>query len=394
MKKLFFGLTLFIIMILGVIYGVLFTSAGNSYIASIIEDKVNEGQQDVNMKVNDFKLTMSDVLFNATLDGNSTIDIRGKLNLLAKSVNLNYDIKVEDMSKLQNITKQKLNGSLSTKGTIQGDEKLTTIQGDSSLASSDTSYKVKLVDFKPDDISFNIKNAKIEELLYMINQPIYAKGLLNIDANINDANISTLDGLVNTTITNGVLNAKAINKELKDDKDPIIFEAKITTNLIPNNANTKLDFDSSIAKLNIKDANVNLNSMIINSDYSLFVKQLSKLELLINQKLNGSFSAKGDIVVDGGNIDLKGESDIFKSETIYDIKVENSKAKSINILIGNANIESILNLLNQPKYASGVLDIVAKIDNAIIGNLDGTVTTKISNGLVNNELVINNLIKN
>ncbi|WP_321468546.1 hypothetical protein [Halarcobacter sp.] len=387
MKKLFFGLTLFIIIIIGAIYGLLFTSPGNSYVASIIETKVNEGQQDVNMKVNDFKLTMSDILFKATLDENSVINIEGKLNIFAKSVDLKYDINVKDLSQLQNITKQKLNGSFSTKGTIVGNQELTTIEGNSLVASSNTSYKVKLVDFKPDNILFKMKNAKMQELLHLVNQPIYAKGLLNIDANINNANIPTLDGLVNTSITNGVLNAKAINKELKEDKLPIIFEAKTTTNLIPNNANTKLDFDSSIAKLNIKDANVNLNTMVVNSDYDLFVKNLSKLEALINQKFNGSFSTKGNVVIEDKNITLKGDSDIFGSETIYDIKVENSKPKSANVLISNAKIESILNLVNQPKYAAGIVDIVAKVDDANMENLAGTITTKISNGIVNNTII-------
>lgn len=387
MKKLFFGLTLLIVVIFGAIYGVLFTSAGNSYVASIIENKVNEGQQDVNMKVNDFKLTMNDIVFKATLDENSVITVEGKLNLFAKSVDLKYDINVKDLSKLQNITKQKLNGSFSTKGSVVGNQEETVIQGDSLIASSKTAYKVKLADFKPVNIFLNMKEAKLQELLHMANQPIYAKGLLDVNVNVNNAEISTLDGVINTEIKNGVLNAKAINKELKEDKLPIIFESKTITNLIPNNANTKLDFDSSLAKLNVKDANVNLETMVINSDYSLLVKDLAKLEALINQKLNGSFSTKGNIIVDNKDISVKGDSDIFNSKTTYDIKLEDSKPKYANVLVSGAKIESLLNLVNQPKYANGILDIVAKIDDANMENLDGTITTKISNGLVNNSVV-------
>ena len=111
MKKLFFGLTLLIILIIGGVYGILFTSTGNSYVASIIEDKVNEGQKDVNLKVNDFRLTTSEILFNATIDDNSNINIEGKLEIFAKSVDLKYDINIKDLTKLENITKQKLNGT-------------------------------------------------------------------------------------------------------------------------------------------------------------------------------------------------------------------------------------------------------------------------------------------
>merc|ERR1711879_867905 len=127
MNKLFFGLTFLILFVIGGIYGLLFTSTGNSYVASFIENKVNEGQQDVNMKVNDFKLTMNEILFNATIDDNSTINVEGALNIFAQSADLKYDVNVAQLAKLQNITNQKLNGPFSTSGTIKGDAKLANI---------------------------------------------------------------------------------------------------------------------------------------------------------------------------------------------------------------------------------------------------------------------------
>ena len=184
MKKLFFGLTAFILLVIGGIYGILFTSAGNSYVASIIENKVNEGQKDVSMKVDNFKLTMNDVLFKATIDDNSTINVEGALNIFAQTVDLKYDVNVADLSKLENLTKQKLNGSFSTNGIVKGDSKQAVVKGVSKIASSNTNYDIQLKDFNPSNILFTMKDAKIEELLYMVNQPIYAKGMLNIDANI------------------------------------------------------------------------------------------------------------------------------------------------------------------------------------------------------------------
>jgi len=41
MQKLFFSLTILIILIIGSIYGILFTKYGNSIISSYIESKVN-----------------------------------------------------------------------------------------------------------------------------------------------------------------------------------------------------------------------------------------------------------------------------------------------------------------------------------------------------------------
>ncbi len=388
MKKLFLGLTFLILLIIGGVYGLLFTAPGNSYVASIIEQKVNEGQQDVNMKVNDFKLTMNDILFNATLDGNSTINVEGDLNIFAKSVDLKYDLNIKDLAKLENITKQKLNGAFSTNGTVKGNQELAIVKGISKVASGNTTYDVKLVDFKPSNILYSMKDVKIDELLHLLNQPKYATGILAVDANIKNADIASLDGLVTTKITNGILNAKVLNKELKQNpKTPISFTANTTTNLVPNMANTKVDFDSTIANLDVQKANVNLKTSVINSDYKLFVKDLAKLEAIINQKFNGSFTTTGTATVNKGVVKVNGAADIFASDTKYDVKIENSKPEYVNVMVNNAKIQDVLKLVNQPNFANGLMNIDAKIKSADIKNLDGKVITTILESKVNNKVV-------
>ncbi len=389
MKKIFLFLTILILLI----FGLLFTKPGNDFIASMIEKKVNANQDDVRLKVNNFRLTMSDIMFNATIDDNSIINIEGPLSLLNRSVDLEYDINIKDLSKLQNITKQKLNGSFSTKGIIKGEQKLAVIKGSSLVASSNTTYDIKLVDFKLNNILFNMKNAKIEQLLHLVNQPIYAKGNLNLDADIKNIEISTLDGVVSTdgvvraNITDGILNEKVINKELKEDKTPITFTASTVTKLMSNFANTKIDLDSSLANLDVKEAKINLNSSEINTDYKLFVKDLTKLEALTNQKFNGSFNTEGTVSIDKKIIKIEGKSDILSSITNYNIKVKKSKPEYINVTVNKAKIEKLLNLVNQPIYANGLLNITAKIKNLDIKNLDGQILTTILNGKVNNSVV-------
>jgi uncharacterized protein YxeA len=77
MKKFFIGLTILIILIVGAVYGVLFTKSGNGFVASYIENKVNDEQKDVQLKVNDFTLTFNTINFNATISDNSNINIAG-----------------------------------------------------------------------------------------------------------------------------------------------------------------------------------------------------------------------------------------------------------------------------------------------------------------------------
>lgn len=388
MKKIFLILTALVVIVIGGAYGLLFTSGGNSYVASIIEDKVNEGQDDVNLKVDSFKLTTSDILFKATIDDNSTINIEGKLAILSKSIDLKYDVNIKDLSKLKNITKQQLNGSFVTKGTVKGNEELAFVKGDSQVASSDTTYDIKLVNFNPSNILFNMKNAKIEELLYLGNQPLYANGLLNINADIKSADVNNLDGNVLTTISNGVLNAKVLNKELKQNpKTPITFTTNVVSKLASTSIDSKVNFDSNVASLDTKHANVNLANGVISSDYKLFVKNLSLLEQIINQKFNGTFTTSGKVNMSAGEIAVNGITDIFKSDSNYTLKIKDSKPQAVNVNIKNAQIQNLLELVNQPKYANGLLNIDMDIKNADVNNLEGVILTKISKGLVNNKVV-------
>ena len=102
MKKFFISLTILIIFIIGGIYGVLFTKPGNGFVASYIESKVNDEQNDVQLKVNDFTLTFNTISFNATINDNSDINIVGDLEIFKKKLDLKYDIKINELSKLEN----------------------------------------------------------------------------------------------------------------------------------------------------------------------------------------------------------------------------------------------------------------------------------------------------
>ena len=183
MKKLFFSMTVLLILLVSGVYALLFTSWGNGVVASIIEDKANE-QPNVNFKVEKFILTMSDIDFVANVDNNSTIKVQGALYLLAQEFDVTYDVNVKDLNKLNKLTNANLQGTLNTQGSVKGDAKKLRIKGVSDIFDSQTDYDVVLVDFKAQDILFSVKQAKLEQLLYMVKQPQYAKALIDITGSI------------------------------------------------------------------------------------------------------------------------------------------------------------------------------------------------------------------
>jgi hypothetical protein len=388
MKKLFLFLTIIIILIIGSVYGTLFTKYGNGIIASYIENKVNNGQEDVKLKVNDFRLTFNTINFDAKINDDSQILISGDLAIFKQSVNLKYDIKINDLSTLKNLSKQELKGPFSTNGTVIGDKNNAVIQGFTNIALSETNYHINLVNFEPKNINVDLKNAKIEELLTLLNKPIYADGNLNIAADINNIDVTNLDGTVTASISKGKINNKIVNKEFKQSiSSSINLETNINASLLGKKVEIKSELISSIADIFLDKTVIDLEKNKIFSDYRIDVKSLNKLEGIIGKKLNGDFSTSGNIFIENSNVSIAGNSNIFESTSTYNLKLKDSNLENASFKIEDAKIEKLLHMLNEPVYAIGNLNIDGDIKNANIDTLDGLISTKISEGKIINEVV-------
>ena len=385
MKKFFFSLTFLIVFIIVSIYSILFTKPGNSFVSSYIENKVNDEQKDVQLKVNDFTLTFNTINFDATINDNSNINISGDLEILKKRVDVKYDIKINELSTLENLINQKLNGPFSSSGTFKGDANFSEINGISNIAESKTSYSLKLLDFEAKNIAFVIENAKIEKLLNLLNQKSLAFGKLTLKGDIKDANISSLDGNISMNITKGKLNNQVINEEFKQNiASSIYFKSDVIAILTPNKASIKSDLITSLADVFMDKTEFIIDSGKMSTDYKLDIKNLAKLEGVIGKKLYGNFITKGNLVMNNGIIKIDGDSDIFDSLTKYSIKVLNSEPEYVKFSINNAKIDKLLRTLNEPVYADGILNIDANITDAKLETLNGVIKTKVSNAKIIN----------
>lgn len=387
MKKLFLSLTLIIVLILVSVYGILFTKYGNVIVSSYIENKINTGQNDVKLKVNDFVLTSKYLNFDASINDNSKINISGDLSLFQKSVNLKYDIKINELSTLKNLTKQEFKGPLSTSGIFIGNEEEAIIQGVSDIAQSQTKYYFNLEDFEPKNINIQVKNAKIEDLLVLLNKPQYAKGDLTIHTDIKNANLSKLDGMIIAKITDGKINNDVVNSEFNQGfQSSINFQSEINAILTPNKAEVKSNLISSLAEIFMNKTVIDLSTNNIKTDYKIDIKNLAKLEGIVSKKLNGQFLTDGNLKAFDDTIQIEGSSDIFEGITKYNAEFINLKPSNVKFSVENARLEKLLQVINEPIYSTGSLNIDANIKNADLNKLDGTIISKIDDALVINEV--------
>ena len=387
MKKLFLSLTLIVLIILGLVYGILFTKSGNNMVSSYIENKVNTGQEKVKLKVDDFTLTLNHLNFDAWINDDSKINISGDLSLFQRSVDLKYDIKINDLSTLKNLTNQEFKGPFVTNGIFTGNEIEAIIQGSSDIAQSQTKYYFNLENFEPKNINVQIKNAKIEDILVLLNKPVYAKGDLNIIADIKNASLSKLDGMVISKITNAKISNEIVNKELNQTlQSPITFQSDINAILTPNKIEVKSNITSSIAEILMNRTIIDLETNNIKTDYKIDVKNLSKLEGIISKKLNGQFLTYGSLKAFDETIQIEGDSNVFEGISKYNLEFVKNISSFIKFSVENAKLEKILQVMNEPIYSNGDVNIFGDIKNTNLDKLEGTINSRIINASIINEV--------
>ena len=388
MKKLFLWLTLLIVFIAVLAYSIVFSKFGNELIASYIENKVNNPQQNIKFKVTNFRLRVDSLDFNAVINENSNISVNGALSIWDRWVDLKYDIKITDLSILNNLINQNLKSELFTNGVFKGDYQSAIIQGFSNIANSETKYNLVLKDFKIKDIFLELKNAKIDELLNFMNKPHYLNGDLTINANIKNIDNNNLDGKLIANISKGQLENDVINKEFNQTfSSKINIDGDIEALFLGKNAEIKTQLLTSIGNLFLEKTLVDLEKDRVVSDYKFEAKNLQKLESVLGRKLIGDFNTTGNILYDNLILSVDGNSDIFESSTVFRFKLEDNIAKDISFKVENTKIEKLLDFLNEPIYATGDLNVQGEIQNSNLEELSGTIISKISDAKLVNEVV-------
>ena len=306
--------------------------------------QTHKGKIDTKLMKSDFDVTIPKTAFNmnlkAKLQGDN-VNYSYKLNSnLAKitslgtitpqplTLDVKYGVNIEELAVLKPITNADVRGAFKLNGTAKGTKKSLKVNGKSNVASSDTAFNIMLKDFKPATINATIKHLKLQKLLYMVKQPHYTDGNLFLNVDISDARAETLKGTVVSKIQNGLLDSTYMTKSYKfKSKMPrTTFNMKTTTKLNGSVADTKVDFNSNLATLDVKQARFNMKDSSVVSDYLVNVKSLDRVFFATQRHLRGGISINGEFKkakdldlsihtkVAGGKIDAALHNDDFHAD--------------------------------------------------------------------------------
>lgn len=306
--------------------------------------QTNEGKLDTKLILKEFAVTIPNTEFNmklhATLKGDdvdytyalssnlANIASAGKIIPTPLKTDIKYSVDIQELAVLKPITGADVRGSLKLKGSVKGTKEELIVDGKSDVAYSDTSFKIRLKYFAPDNVKLNIKNLQLERLLYMVKQPAYASGTFTLDVDMSDAKIGKLKGSVSSNIKDGLLNSKYMTKayEFTTPMPYTAFKLTTLTKLDGDLAVTKVNLDSSLASFDIKQARFNIKESSLASDYLAKIPDLDKLFFATGRHMKGTIAVDGELKkakdldltihskVVGGKIDAKLHNDDFHAD--------------------------------------------------------------------------------
>lgn len=257
-----------------------------------------------------------------------------------------YRVDAKNLAKLENIFGIKLNGSFSTNGNLASDNGFMFVNGLSNLFDSSTSYNLEVKDMMPQNFSFKMENAKVEELLKTLNQPIYSNGNLNIQGNVKTADLEKLDGFISSKINDGKILKDVTNKEFKQElKGNLNYDLTLNTIFEANQAVSNGKFNSNLLNLNFGNGVYDFKDKSFKSDYLVKIPSLENLKELIKVKLIGEAEIKGEVGIKENVTYANGKSNILGGTLDFDLK-----DSDLNATLNSISVKELTKMLDKPEF--------------------------------------------
>ncbi|EAJ3546439.1 hypothetical protein MPL04_000165 [Campylobacter jejuni] len=378
MKKIFYGVIAFVVVLLIAIYTILFTSFGNNIVANIAQKKIKESAG-LDVNITHFNLRFSSLELQANIANMADFNLQGALSPFKLGFDLDYLISLK-----QNYAKNlglNLNQNLSFGGKIQGKASDFTLDGRGYLLGSNVLLNARMYNYSPIALNLDAQNLKIEEILHLLSYPSYAKGFLNAQAKISAQNLKP-DGNIIIKLDTSYINYEAIKKDFSLDlplnSNP---KAEILANVKEDKIYAVSKIYNDYLNLQTQKTLYDMSKNILSTDFNLNIPSLAKLEKLTKTRLNGSLGVIGETsVVNNALSSLNAQVIGLGGEVKASLK--NNK---IFADINEASLEKLLALAGYGALVSGNLN--AKLLNADLDFSNFDLEAKINNAKINtNEL--------
>ncbi|MEN8136169.1 MAG: hypothetical protein ABFS18_11635 [Thermodesulfobacteriota bacterium] len=367
-----------LVVLFAVVYGLLFTAAGNALITPVIENKINRATA-LQTSLERFELRPGRFAMTLVLSPGNSCEAEGEFGLFSQQLTATYSVLLADLTTLQPLTKTTLYGTLQTTGTVTGSFNDLLIAGSSAIAAGKTTYSVQLLSFNPGAIQASITDAKAAQLLQLLGKKPFSTANLSLEIDLKSIKPQAMAGEVVLTVSKGTIDTALMKKEFDLTLPETSYAMQATSHLEGREISYRVSLESNLAHL-LSEGTVEPESWQTDLNYNVDIAKLELLKPLTNSPLRGPLKTSGTVKGDRQKMTISGTSDLAASQTNYDVTLAEFKAKQVLARMNNGKLDKLLSMVGQPAAAKGRLDVELTLTDLDPDNLKGRAEVKISQG--------------
>lgn len=381
-KKFLLFLLGLIFIVLVAVFVLLFTPFGNNILKPHLQTQIDK-YSPIPLTLDVFSLRFGSL--DIELNSNDDINIvsHGTFSLLSQNIDIALDILLKNpLTKTSPAATPK---ELLIENAIRGKITNFEIHTVSNSLKGEFRIDTTIVDFKPLKVVGNIKDLELESILALLGKKTYAKGTIDIVANIVGDNNLKFNGQALAKVNNGEVSRNLVKEDFGVNVPDNSFMINLFANFDGTNIEHKFELLSNVGNIN-STGNTIIKTLRTNSTYDVDMSDLSLLTPIVGMPLRGEFRTDGKIVGDSKWMSIDGKSDVADSVTTYSLSLKNyTSPKDAVLKIKNLKIEKILYMLVQPIYSNGLLNANANL-GGISSSINGDYSHTI-NGTINGKVV-------
>jgi hypothetical protein len=313
---------------------------------------------------------------------------KGNITPSTLETDATYDIDIQELGLLRPLANAPLRGTFSTNGTVKGDRQRLQILGKSDLAGSDTTYSVRLKELSPENITATVSHGRLEKLLYMTGEPVYAKAGIDAEIKLDNLDPEALDGRVKLSVSEGRMDRAVMKESFAISLPETTFGTTLKAVLKGENIDYTLHLLSNLAKVD-SEGSIQPKTSGADLNYDVSIGELALFKPLTNAPLRGPFSTQGSVKGDRSVMTVEGSSDIAQSKSDYRLTLKELQPQSLVATVAGAKLQKLLYLAGEPSFASGNVDLDLQLHELDPKNLEGNAKLRLSKGAFNTKVLKN-----
>lgn len=359
-----------VLVLMGVVYGVLFTQVGNNLVRPYLEKKAS---QSLGKKVDirEFSLRFSSLKAVLEVDGSATLEVQGTFNLFDQRFTMEYDIQAQGLETPVMVIQEKLTVMGEAKGFVHD----FVVQGTGAAFGSDIAYEVTLKEKMLSAAQIEAKDLDVGQILELLGQPRFAEGRVSVEAHTAEEGAL----VAKVTLLNGVVNEARVQEHYGVQLPPkVTYVGELHGVLKDNELEAKGAIVSSLAEVRFPKILANTKTQAWSALVEVITPNLAALEPLAGMPLAGDLALKATL--QGTKEALRAEVSTASLGGLTSVFYEND---ALDVSMENVSLEEILARLAKPRYSQGALHVKVKLTEVAQATRKGTVALRLDKGVPN-----------